>query len=161
MWWCHCERQCQVMLPQCVHPILLHHHSAGKVVGVVCLWMKIHQHGRNEFDALSEGPRSPYKCVYTQEYKSKVGVCACINVYMCLCVYTHSSKTGIGWKVPERVMNSTVGKRSNCPLSLGSHSQSSSAKDNGRKPKGKKGMGGGKLGWASSDSQWEYRNSGV
>lgn len=31
-----------------------------------------------------------------------------------------------------------MGKRRKCPLSLGSHSHPSSAKDNGRKPRGKK-----------------------
>lgn len=38
-------------------------------------------------DTLSEGPRSLQKCVHMQEYLSKVGVCACINVYACICVY--------------------------------------------------------------------------
>lgn len=57
--WCQCVRQCWAMLPWGVHPTLLAHHFAGKEVGAVCLLMEICEHGRNESDALSEGPRSP------------------------------------------------------------------------------------------------------
>lgn len=55
-------------------------------MGVVHLLMEIHKRGRNESDALSEGPRSPYKCVYMQEYVSNVGVCACIDTHISVCI---------------------------------------------------------------------------
>lgn len=65
----------------------------------------------------------------------------CVRIY--LCVYGHSSKTYKGGKYLKGLqIIAVVGKRRKCPLSLGSHSHPSSAKDNGRKPRGKKEIGG-------------------
>lgn len=78
-----------------------------------------------------------------QEYTSKVGVCARINVYTCVCVYigTQAKHIWAGKYLKRLQIIGMVGKRRKCPLSLGSRSHPSSAKDNGRKPRGKKGIG--------------------
>lgn len=115
----------------------------GKGAGVVGLLMEIHGHGRNEPDQLSGGPRSPSECVYVRGYMSAVGVCACRNVYACVCVHIGTRAKHMGWKTPERATNNRYGGREKrvSPLSRSSRSRPTSAKDNGRKPRGEKEMG--------------------
>lgn len=53
--------------------------------------------------------------------------------HMSVCMNTQAGKYLKGLQII-----ALMGKRRKCPFSLGSHSHPSSAKDNGRKPRGKK-----------------------
>lgn len=152
--WCQCVRQCQATLPRSVHPTLLHHCIAEKEVEVVRLLMAIYKRGRNESDTLSEGPRSPYKCVYMQEYMGKVGVCACINAHTCVFVYRHLRKTYMGWKIPERATNNQYGgqEKKVPPFPWAPTAAPPLPKTMAGSQGERKGWGGAEPGWASSVS---------
>lgn len=65
----------------------------------------------------SEGPRPPYQCVYMQDYMSKVGMHACINVYTCVCVHIDTQAKHVWARKYLKGLRiiGTVGKSSGLP----------------------------------------------